>query len=278
MPDPICPLFEELYLTEGLESSRKGQSLMVGGGPMFITVNGYAYQRFDFRVVHQQAKAKGLLPMNDADLDLAELAAQKNLENKDQKVKQNKQSDIDAKRRVEEAREADRLIRERDIGRFRNALDEADLRAFDAWRSAQDSTVLARRITMPESKNPTYVAFNKTEWNDRQLEEWFDVTRPRLLGIQEKWGKLDIKIATDVVLLEGIHEMGVEEGYYWSSNSSHTFGVAKSTDDQLQCFLRETLPEHHFISISFCLVLSRRRCRRMLICSKLPKWHEKTQK
>ena len=35
--------------------------------------------------------------------------------------------------------------------------------------------------------------------------------------------------------------MGIEEGRYWSSDSSHTFGVAKSTDDQLQCFLRETL-------------------------------------
>ena len=45
--------------------------------------------------------------------------------------------------------------------------------------------------------------------------------------------------------------MGIEEGYYWSSNSSHTFGVAKSTDDHLQCFLRETLPDHHFISGQF---------------------------
>ena len=58
MPDPICPLFEELYLTKGLESSRKGKSLMVGGGPMFIAINGYAYQRFDFEMVHRQAAEK----------------------------------------------------------------------------------------------------------------------------------------------------------------------------------------------------------------------------
>ena len=45
--------------------------------------------------------------------------------------------------------------------------------------------------------------------------------------------------------------MGIEEGRYWSADSSHTFGVAKSTDDQLQCFLRETLPEHNFISGQF---------------------------
>ena len=48
MPDPICPLFEELYLTEGLESSRKGKvSMMPGGGPSFVTCNGYAYNRAD---------------------------------------------------------------------------------------------------------------------------------------------------------------------------------------------------------------------------------------
>jgi pyruvate,water dikinase len=35
---------------------------------------------------------------------------------------------------------------------------------------------------------------------------------------------------------------------YWASNSSHTFGVAKVTDNQLQVFLRETLPEHRFTS------------------------------
>ncbi len=54
IPDPVSPLFEELYLTEGLETSVKGQrrkSFFVGGGPMFVTVNGFAYQRFDFSQV-----------------------------------------------------------------------------------------------------------------------------------------------------------------------------------------------------------------------------------
>jgi pyruvate,water dikinase len=104
---------------------------------------------------------------------------------------------------------------------------------------------------MPESDNPTYVAFHKTAVNDRQLGEWHEETRPRLVGIGEKWSKLDPATATDEKLLEGIREMGIEEGYYWSSNSSHTFGVAKSTDDHLQCFLRETLPDHSFISGQF---------------------------
>ena len=65
IPDPCSPLFEELYLSEGLETVAKGQkrpSLMVGGGPMFVTLNGYAYERFDFPQVlgMQKEKPRGL--------------------------------------------------------------------------------------------------------------------------------------------------------------------------------------------------------------------------
>jgi pyruvate,water dikinase len=59
IPDPCTPLFEELYLTEGLETVAKGKkrpSLMVGGGALFVTLNGYAYQRFDFPVVVGEQK------------------------------------------------------------------------------------------------------------------------------------------------------------------------------------------------------------------------------
>lgn len=251
MPDPISPLFEELYLTKGLESTRKGKSLMVGGGPMFIAVNGYAYQRFDFQIVHDQAREKGLLPVDDAAIDAAEMAAEKQHAAglKGAKPDTKKESEIERLRR--EAIETDRLVRERDIEMFREDLSLADREAFDTWRAAESSENFAIRMTMPESKNPTYVAFNNSEWNDRQLGEWFKVTHPRLQSIREKWSKVDPKTASDEQLLEGIREMGIEEGYYWSSNSSHTFGVAKSTDDQLQCFLRETLPDHHFISGQF---------------------------
>ena len=251
MPDPISPLFEELYLTEGLESTRKGKSLMVGGGPMFIAVNGYAYQRFDFPMVHDQAREKGLLPVAEAEIDAAELAAAKQQTSTKQKggTGQRKQSELD--RMMKEARERDLAVRERDIELFREDLSLVDREAFDTWRASVSSEGLALQITMPKSKNPTYVAFNNSEWNDRQIGEWFEVTRPRLQGIRKKWSKIDPKAATDEELLDGICEMGIEEGYYWSSNSSHTFGVAKSTDDQLQCFLRETLPDHHFISGQF---------------------------
>lgn len=251
MPDPICPLFEELYLTEGLESSRKGHSLMVGGGPTFITVNGYAYQRFDFPIVHQQAKEKGLLPVSEEEIDAAEMQAVQDASKKAAKTQSGKDSGEEALRKAREAQLQDLEVRERDVERFRSELNDTDKTTFDVWVKKNSSVELARELTMPKSKNPTYVAFNNTEWNDRQLGEWFKVTRPRLQSIKEKWDQLEVPRASDQVLLDGIREMGIEEGYYWSSNSSHTFGVAKSTDDQLQCFLRETLPDHHFISGQF---------------------------
>ncbi len=244
MPDPICPLFEELYLTKGLESSRKGMNLMVGGGPMFITVNGYAYQRFDFEMVHKQARDKGLLRPTEEEIDAAEIEAES-------KAKSKRSTRGPTEEEVKAGIQRDLEIRQRDIERFCNDLSNDDRLAFDEWMSEHSATDIARTLTMPKSKNPTYVAFNNTEWNDRQLGEWFETTRPRLIEIGEKWSQVDPQTSSDSHLLEGICEMGIEEGYYWSSNSSHTFGVAKSTDDQLQCYLRETLPDQHFISGQF---------------------------
>jgi pyruvate,water dikinase len=238
MPDPICPLFEELYLTDGLESPRKGKSLMVGGGPIFMTVNGYAYQRFDWPVIHeQQTEREGTrkkpAPVTEEEIEAAE----------------HKAMEAELKRKEYEENQA--RMASHDLKLFQSELVEEDRRSFDAWAATQDDDNLALTVTMPESDNLTYTAFNKTAINDRQLGEWHEVTRPRLIGIGEKWSKVDVAATADDELLAGIREMGIEEGYYWSSNASHSFGVAKSTDDQLQCFLRETLPDHHFISGQF---------------------------
>ena len=249
MPDPICPLFEELYLTEGLESSRKGKSLMIGGGPVFVTLNGYAYQRFDWpQLFDTVMRGHGLRDkkgpdeqektIEDADLDQAEYEAAKAEHER-------------FKRNAEEQRAKRRELAERDMVRFAADMSAEDRAAFEAWSAEQDADEMALAVAFPESKNPTYVAFNNTTTNDGQLQEWHDVTRPRLVGAREKWAALDVAGATDAKLLEGIRALGIEEGYYWSSNSSHTFGVAKSTDDQFQTFLRETLPDHHFISGQF---------------------------
>ena len=244
MPDPLSPLFEELYLTEGLESPRKGQSLMIGGGPMYIAVNGYGYQRFDFPIVHEQAKDKGLLP-SEAELELAEHAAEA------ANARTVTKGDGKKAEKPRGLPPIEPSVWQRDIDRFRDDLDADDRLAFDEWRRTQDSEGLAERVTRPKSKNMTYVAFNNSEWNDRQIGTWFDDSEPRLRRIGDKWRSVDITSADDQTLLDGIRELGIEEGHYWSGGSSHTFGVAKSTDDQLQCFLRETLPDHQFISGQF---------------------------
>ena len=239
MPDPICPLFEELYLTEGLESSRGGKSLMVGGGPLFVTLNGYAYQRFDWPQFFTKGKDEEPRGIADADLDKAEYDAA-------MKAQERERQALLAKHKAQQRKQA-----EHDIELFAKTLSDDDRVAFTTWMASQDRDDIAQAVTMPESDNPTFMAFNNTAVNDRQLKEWHEVTRPRLVGIRDKWTKVDPALASDAELLEGIREMAIEEGYYWSSNSSHTFGVAKSTDDQFQCFLRESLPDHHFISGQF---------------------------
>ena len=104
---------------------------------------------------------------------------------------------------------------------------------------------------MPPSDNPTYVANNKTQNNDARWLTWQEEALPRLVGTAEKWRKVDPQSATDEELLAGIREMAIEEGFYWTGNTSHTFGIAKSTDDQLQCFLHENLPDDRYISGQF---------------------------
>ena len=235
MPDPLCPLFEELYLTKGLESPRE-KSLMVGGGPMFVTVNGYGYQRFDWPNIVKdmelrKKRQEEITPVSEEAIEAAEYNA---FEEHINKAKANAAKSAVA-----------------DIEPFRETLNEDDRKAFDAWRQGQDIENLDALITMPKSDNPTYIAFNHTAQNDAVLKRWYDLTKPRLEATADQWRAVDPAGATDEVLFEGICELGIEEGRYWSDDSSHTFGVAKSTDDQLQCFLKESLPDHNFISGQF---------------------------
>ena len=236
MPDPICPLFEDLYLTRGLEAPRVNGSGMAGGGPMFVTVNGYAYQRFDWpQMIEHMEKVKAENPVDagvsEQDIDVAEY----------------KIYEADMRK----AKEAGFNSAVADVKPFRDSLDEGDQSAFDAWYAAQTDEAIDAHLTMPESDNPTYIAFNNTKQNDGQFNKWSTESKPRLEGAAEKWRSLDIAQASDQTLLAGIVELGIEEGRYWTDDSSHTFGVAKSTDDQLQCFLKETLPDHSFISGQF---------------------------
>ncbi|MHA2196996.1 MAG: PEP/pyruvate-binding domain-containing protein [Promethearchaeota archaeon] len=237
IPDPISPLFEELYLSEGLETPAKGQkrkSYMEGGGPMFVTVNGFAYQRFDFpQVVDVQRE-----------IDKADTEEEK----KDTIAKIWKQWD-DTYAKVRD--QSDPKMEQHDMDLFLSELSSEDLKAFKEWAGETDIKDLARDLTMPESKHPTYVAFNKTQVNEKQIKGWREKAMPNILATMEEWRKVDYKAASDEELLKGIKELAIAGGMYWSSNASHTFGVAKSTDDQLQTFLRENLPDHNFTSGHF---------------------------
>ena len=84
MPDPLCPLFEDLYLTQGLEAPRRENPAkainMVGGGPMFVTVNGYGYQRFDWPNIVKDVDARkkrneGAVPVTEEEIEAAEFQA-----------------------------------------------------------------------------------------------------------------------------------------------------------------------------------------------------------
>lgn len=211
IPDPTCPLFDELYIHGGLASARTGKS-------MYTTLHGFAFQIFGS-------------------------ASEKT----DEEFRANLK-----RRRDEEAREPEVKAREaHDLNLFLESLSEDDRAEFKAMAAALASDNLPHAITMPESDNPTYIAFNKTFTNDNQHKDFWDRALPELQDATKKWEAADLAAAGDQALLAGIAELASAEGHYWTSNGGHTFGVAKSVDDQLQAFLRESLPDHHFTSGQF---------------------------
>ena len=216
MPVPLCPLFDELYL-EGMPMWEaappfrdSGKSPMVGGGPALMSLNGYGYMRMDYPHVFEDRRV------------------------------------IWSSDRVPSAPDQEQL----DLALMVADLSEEEQQAFRTFAATPQVDDLALQVTMPLPlrENPIFQFRAKTDINDRYVDEWHTVTRPRLVGIKEKWAKLDLDSAADAHLLAGIREMSYEEGYYWCSNSYLAFQVSKHTDEQLQRFLRETLPDHHFTS------------------------------
>ena len=210
IPDPTCPLFDELYIHGGLGGK--------GGKSNYTTLHGFAFQ------------IAGTAAETTDEEFRATLRRRRDEEAKDPEVK---------------AREAN------DLNLFLASLSDDERARFKAMAAALASDNLPHAITMPESDNPTYIAFNKTFTNDRQHKDFWDRALPELQAAASKWEAADLAATDDEALLAGIAELARAEGWYWSSNGGHTFGVAKSVDDQLQAFLREALPEHHFTSGQF---------------------------
>ena len=244
IPDPCTPLFEELYLTEGLETVAKGRkrpSLMVGGGALFVTLNGFAYQRFDFPVVVGEQKGEKPKSMSEAEMDAAELKA-----DREAQIREQMKGDPTAK-----ARQRNAELEHHDLELFLAELPPADRRAFEEWAKAANIEDVAHAVTMPESEDFSFIAGTKVQDNENQIKEWYEKAMPVLVATTDEWRRVDPETASGEQLMNGICELAIAGGMYWASNSSHTFGVAKVTDNQLQVFLRETLPEHRFTSGHF---------------------------
>ena len=230
MPEPLCPLFEELYLLRGLELVRPEGAGMVGGGPLFVTVNGYGYMRFDHQIIH------------DMNIEKIKDLSEEEIEAEDFKMM--RKYSADAYARVSTMAVSDVKI-------FQEELKPEDRKLFDDWYEKSGREEIDGILTIPYPDFPTFIAFNHTTWNNKILKRWFEYTKPRLENVAKKWKEINISNASNQTLLEGITEMGIEEGNYWSDDSSHTFGVAKSTDDQFNTFLKTVLPDHNFTSGQF---------------------------
>ncbi len=255
IPDPCTPLFEELYLSEGLETAADGtrkKSIMEGGGPMFVTLHGYGYQRFDWPFIIAGRKERLAKAMTEAELDAAEIRAEAS-----QTAVQGSKSESAEKqktafmKRLADGRNAQGDMAQHDLTLFLESLPAEDRAAFDNWAASSYIDNVAESVTRPESQNPTFGAFNRTQINENQIKDFYDRAKPNIIAAADKWLKVKPGEASDDLLLEGIRETAIAGGMLWGTNGGHTFGVAKSTDDQLQAFLRETLPDHKFTSGQF---------------------------
>ena len=213
IPDPTCELFDELYIRYALRWQRDAEK------SNYSTLHGFAFQIMD---------PGGITG-----------------------TREEWQAGIRAAREKIAATPEGMAQEKHDLDLFISELSDDDRAAFEAMADDLNSDNLPNAVTVPESDNPTYTAFHKTFTNDNQHNDWRERAMPELQGAVDKWGAVDITRASDDALLEGMKELIEAEGWYWSGNGGHTFGVAKSVDDQLQAFLRENLPDHKFTSGQF---------------------------
>ena len=210
IPDPTCELFDELYIRHALRWDRTKDV------SMYSTLHGFAFQIMD---------GGGITG-----------------------TKEGWRADIRAAREKIAATPEGMAQEKHDLDLFVSELSDDDRAEFQKMADELNSDNLPNAVTVPESNEPTYTAFHKTFTNENQHRDWRERAMPELEAATAKWAALDIAGPSDATLMEGIRELIEAEGWYWSGNGGHTFGVAKSVDDQLQSFLRENLPDHRFFA------------------------------
>ena len=237
MPDPLCPLFEELYLIEGLQLEMPGgradadewkQSM---DGPLYTTVNGVAYQRMDWN------PSKFLIPGVNYE---PETSIEEDTKAQNEEFKK-------ASRSPEQA-----AMAKHDMGVFLDSLSAEDRTAFNEMAKEQDRETLPLLLTVPESDTIRFLAHNRTEPSDQLMKDWEERAMFDLSASLDEWRKVDPAKASNEQLLDGIRALGHAEGRYWSGrNCARIFGVIKCCDEQLHHFLLEYAPNHGFSSGQF---------------------------
>ena len=86
-------------------------------------------------------------------------------------------------------------------------------------------------------------------------------------SVIQEYEMIDLALATDEELFNGIRDLANEDGYYWEE-SSKVFATAKVTDEQLQAFLKSAAPNHNFTSGMFLSVFTLELCKRRWISGK----------
>ncbi|MEE8398176.1 MAG: PEP/pyruvate-binding domain-containing protein, partial [Desulfobacterales bacterium] len=241
---PVCPLFEELYLIEGLQlefpggkaDSEEWNEMMEG--PLYVTVNGYAYQRMDWKKIPIPGLTDKAGGTTEADMAAAEEEAAKKKQELQQRTQQ----------RQEEVAETV----QHDLDLFLAGITAEDRRSFETWAKTADVEDLAYAVTTPEMGSSALTGHGRTEPGDQLIRDWQERAMPELHEAADKWRDVDPVEAPAEQLLEGIRELAHAEGRYWSGrNVGRIFGVIKSSDDQFQQFLAEYAPDHHLISGQF---------------------------
>ncbi|MYA18068.1 MAG: hypothetical protein F4Z28_15585, partial [Gammaproteobacteria bacterium] len=202
IPDPCTPLFDEMYLWVGLETGKDGEprkSIMEGGGPMFISMHGYAYQRFDWPFIIQARKERLTEAMTEAELDAAEIKAEAEEAEAEGYADRTTRAGKKLSERMKRgaipshrpgANEQAKMA-EHDIGLFLDSLSDEDRSAYEDWAASSGLNDVTALVTKPESQNPTFGAFNRTQVNENQIKDFYDWAKPMILATREKWEQVD---------------------------------------------------------------------------------------